>query len=102
MDKLKALLLSLNEKGILFPVVHDPASKRGSITATMVVVSFGICALGVIGKASKLLGEIDLTAAHSLLVISLSAYLGRRMQSNGKEVIMSDNKEKRDNESSSL
>lgn len=84
MDKLKAFLLCINEKGITFPTAHDPVSKRGSITATMVIVSFGICAFGVLGKVSKLLDGIDMTAAHSLLVISLSAYLGRKYQQNGK------------------
>ena len=61
-----------------------------SITCTMVIVSFGICVIGVIGKVSKVLDGVDLTAAHSLLVISLSAYLGRKLQQNGKQVEMSD------------
>lgn len=91
MNKLKTLLLSLNSKGVPFPMVRDPKNGLGSITCTMVVVSFAICSIGVLGKASKLLGDVDLTAAHSLLVISLSAYLGRKMQSDGKKIEMSDN-----------
>lgn len=90
MEILKKILKSMNENGIMFPVVHDPVSKRGSITCTMVIVSFGICVIGVIGKVSKVLDGVDLTAAHSLLVISLSAYLGRKLQQNGKQVEMSD------------
>lgn len=69
-----------NDPGVPVPVVEDPVTHKGSITATMVVVSFGLCALGVVGKYSKMLGDIDLTAAHSLLAISLSAYLGRQYQ----------------------
>lgn len=77
---LKSFFSSLNSPGVPFPMVRDPKTKQGSITATMVAIAFGICALGVIGKLSKFLGDIDLTAAHSLLVISLSAYLGRKFQ----------------------
>ncbi|HLX55145.1 MAG TPA: hypothetical protein VKR58_14460 [Aquella sp.] len=93
MDKLKLLLASLNSKGIAFPMVRDPKNGLGSITCTMVVVSFAICVVGVIGKVSKVLDGIDLTAAHSLLVISISAYLGRKMQTSGKDVVMAENKE---------
>jgi hypothetical protein len=82
--KLGKFLESLNNPGVPVPTVRDPKTGKGSITCTMVVVSFGVCILGVIGKYSKMLGEIDLTAAHSLLVISLSAYLGRKMQKDDK------------------
>lgn len=78
--KLGKFLESLNSPGVPVPVVQDPKTHKGSITCTMVVLSFGVCILGVVGKVSHLLGEVDLTAAHSLLVISLGAYLGRKAQ----------------------
>lgn len=90
MESLKKLALLLNTRGIAIPVCRDPKTGQGSITVSMVVVSFGICVIGVIGKVSKVLDGVDLTAAHSLLVISLSAYLGRKLQQNGKQVEMSD------------
>jgi hypothetical protein len=94
MEKLKALILKLNKNGVPLPMATDPKTGVGSLTVTMVVVSFGICALGVLGKASKVLGEVDLTAAHSLLVISLSAYLGRKVMNDGKNVTMDASKQK--------
>ena len=83
MDKLIALL---NSKGLPLPMVRDPKTGLGSITATMVVVSFAICVLGVLGRVAKVLDGVDLTAAHSLLVISVSTYLGRKLQTVGKDV----------------
>lgn len=81
MDK---LIQFFNAKGIPLPMARDPKTGLGSITCTMVIVSFGICALGVLGKVARIMDGVDLTAAHSLLVISLSAYLGRKFQSDNK------------------
>ena len=82
MINIKAFLASLNDPGAPFPMVRDPKTHKGSITATMVVISFAVCVVGVLGKYSKMLGDVDISGAHYLLIISLSAYLGRKFQKN--------------------
>jgi hypothetical protein len=88
MDKLKELLAAMNSKGIPVPMVRDPKTGVGSITATMVVASFGVCIVLLAGKAANLLGGIDYDNALWLLGLTSSTYLGRMYQKNGKSVTL--------------
>ena len=96
---INALKKSL-EDGIRFPMVWDPLSKRASISATTVVVSFGLCtisALIFIGMSlTKLKGDFVITAegqqaaqtsfniALQLLITSISFYTVRKLQRDPK------------------
>jgi hypothetical protein len=84
MDKLKELLNKMNKSGIPVPTIKDPKHGVGSVSLTMVVVSFGVCVLGIIGKVSQFLGDVDMSQGLVLLTISCSLYFGRQMQSNNK------------------
>jgi hypothetical protein len=83
-DKLKNLMNKLNEMGIPIPLIR--LNGAPTLTGTMVVISFNTALLGQIGKISNLFGAIDLTQANYLFGICLAAYLGRKMQGNGKEI----------------
>ena len=82
-SKLKDFVNKLNQQGVPMPMLKDPKTGTGSITATLVFLSFNTALLGQLGKITNLLGSIDLTQANYLFLLSLGAYLGRRMQSNG-------------------
>lgn len=90
MERLRALILKMNELGIPIPVMRDPATGKGSVTLTMTFISFNTALLGQAGKLAGLLGGIDLSQANYLFLMCLGAYLGRRMQGNSatKEVKM--------------
>ena len=79
LDKLKEAVHYMNSKGIPIPVVRDPLFQTPSVTLTTVVVSFGMCVLGLIGKASGFLGGVDMSQALTLFGISSGIYLGRRI-----------------------
>ena len=83
LEPLKNFVKSLNEKGIPIPVLRDPKTGLGSITLTMVFISFNTALLGQIGKISNLLGNVDLSQANYLFLMALGAYLGRRIQGDG-------------------
>jgi hypothetical protein len=56
----------------------------------MVTVSFGVCLIMLAGKVTHLIGEIDYSNCLWLLGVSLSAYLGRKFQSDGKNISITD------------
>lgn len=81
-SKVKELISKMNEQGIPIPIMR--INGVPTLTGTMVVLSFTTALLGQVGKLSKLWGDIDLSQANYLLMITLGAYLGRRMQGDGK------------------
>ncbi|NJO65459.1 MAG: hypothetical protein HC836_47420 [Richelia sp. RM2_1_2] len=80
LDGLKSFIVKLNESGVPLPMVRT--NGKPSLTATLVFLSFNMALLGQLGKISNFFGDIDLTQSNYLLLICLSAYLGRRMQKN--------------------
>lgn len=81
LEKIKALIQRGNEFGIPFPVMRDSLTGKGSITATLVVLS-SICVI-----ASLVSKKIDNSGATEFYLISLGAYLGRMYQK--KDVTLS-------------
>ncbi len=78
--KLKQLIQKMNEAGIPLPLFR--INGAATLTGTMVVMSFTSALLGQIGKVTKLIGDVDLTQANYLVIITLGAYLGRRISGN--------------------
>lgn len=86
LNKLKDFANSANKDGIPVPTCRDPFTGRGSVTFTMVVISFGAAIALLLGKVTKVVGEVDYSNVLWLLGICLSAYLGRKFQGNGKDI----------------
>lgn len=80
---LKQVYNCANERGIKIPLLYDPISKAPSVTLSMMVMSFTVCIIGNIGKITNLIGPVDLTQSSYLFLMTMGAYLGRRIQSNG-------------------
>ena len=87
--KLKELIQKMNAQGIPLPLFR--INGVATLTGTMVVMSFTSALLGQIGKVTKLIGDVDLTQANYLVIITLGAYLGRRI-SGGKDNAALENK----------
>lgn len=73
-DKLKSYIQKANELGIPMPVVRDPATGKGSITASLVVLS------SVAVLASLVTTKVSNSGAFEFFIASLAAYLGRKFQ----------------------
>ena len=80
LEKIQEYLKDKNQNGLYVPMIRDPKSGMGSVTLTLVFISFNMNVLGLIGKASGLFGSIDLSGANTLFIACLAAYLGRQMQ----------------------
>lgn len=91
-EKLKQLLLKLNETGIPLPLLRDNATDKGSYTLTMMWVSFNIAILTLAGKVTNLIGDVDYSNVLWLLATTSGLYLGRKFQS-GKDGITVETKE---------
>lgn len=77
---------NMNEKGIPLPTLRDPKTGFGSVSLTLVFISFNIVAFGLIGKAAGVLGGVDLAQALNLFYATAALYWGRKFQ--GKEVTL--------------
>lgn len=92
-NTLKAFIQKMNQAGVPLPMIR--VDGKSSFTATMAFISFNTALLGQIGKVTNFLGPVDLTQANYLFGICLAAYLGRRMQGDGKKIDLAA-KEKKD------
>jgi len=77
---------SMNSKGVPLPLVRDPKTGIGSVSLTLVFVSFNVVIVGLVGKWSKALDGIDLTQALNLFYACGALYFGRNMSSKGLQV----------------
>lgn len=85
-DKMKSVVEKFNKFGIPLPMIRDPKTGEGSVTLTLVFISFNTALVGQVGKIAGVLGGIDLAQANYLFLMCLGAYLGRKMQGDGKKV----------------
>lgn len=64
---IKDKAVAANEDGIPIPLIRDRHMNGGSLPGTMFLVTFTVAILGLIGKLTKYLGDVDLTNALWLL-----------------------------------
>lgn len=79
-DKWKIAVDKANSMGVPLPTVRDPKTGMGSISLTLVFISSLLVIIGIVGKWSKIAGEIDMNNAMEFLYASLSLYFGRQWQ----------------------
>lgn len=78
-ERIKDIIKTLNEKGLPMPFLRDPATQLPSVTLTMMVISFVVAVVSLIGKISISLKGIDTQQAIYLLLVTSGLYLGRRV-----------------------
>ena len=78
-DKIKQFIFNLNEKGIPLPLIRDPQLDGPSVSLTIMLIAFAIAAGGLIGKFTKIVGDIDTSSANYLFISTAALYFGRKM-----------------------
>jgi hypothetical protein len=73
-DKLKSYIQKANELGVPIPVVRDPSTSKGSISATLVFIS------SIAVLASLVTAKVSNDYAFNLFLASCSLYFGRKFQ----------------------
>lgn len=74
----------LNERGFPMPTIRDPNTKLGSVSLTLVFISFNFCLIAMVGKWSGLVGGIDPSQALNLFMVCAGLYWSRKIQKNAK------------------
>lgn len=72
----------MSSKGIPFPLLRDPRTQDASLTFSMVVISFTMCTLALIGKvaSSNAFGSLDFNNSLQLFLATGGLYWGRAFQ----------------------
>ncbi len=90
MEKIKAAVQWLNEKGIPLAFVRDPITQLPSVSLTLLIISFTLCIVSLINKFAKIVDGMDVENTIQLLIICASLYFGRSLS---KKMDNSDKKE---------
>lgn len=83
----------MNAAGVPLPTIRDPKSGKGSVSLTLVFISFNMVLLGLIGKATALFGGIDIAQALNLFYACAALYWGRKLSKDGDKVELEGKKE---------
>lgn len=84
-DKLKSYIQKANELGIPIATVRDPATGRGSISATLVVLS------SIALLASLVTTKVSNSGAFEMFLASCSLYFGRKLTTKSGNALDSKN-----------
>lgn len=76
----------MSVKGIPMPVIRDPKTGQGSVSLTLVFISFNVWLVSVIGKAAGALGGMDPAQTLNMFVSCAALYWGRKLAS-GKDKV---------------
>jgi hypothetical protein len=79
-DNIKATLNRYNKEGVPLPMIRDPKTGKGSVSLTMLFISFNVVLIGLAGKFAGAFGGIDITQALALFYACGTMYLGRKFQ----------------------
>lgn len=70
----------MNKYGVPIPLVRDPKTGVGSVSLTLVFISFNAVLIGLVGKWAGALGGIDINQALNLFYACAALYWGRKFQ----------------------
>lgn len=82
LDAWKKFVNDMNEKGIPIPLVR--VDGKASLSASLVVASFTIWVISIMGKAAGALGGMDSNACFQMFIACGGLYWGRKFQRDEK------------------
>lgn len=85
-QKVKDFLVKMNKEGFPLPLLRDPKTGLGSVSFTMLFISFNVVLVGLLGKLSGFFGGVDIQQALYWNMITASLYFGRTLSANNKTV----------------
>lgn len=100
----KVFVEKANSIGVPLPMVRDPKIGKGSITATLVVISSCLCIISIVMMMAVFISKITtfftlndttvntmkeaFSSSIQLFIVSLGGYLGRKMQKSSDNITM--------------
>jgi len=95
--KWSEFVVKMNMAGVPVPTIRDPKTGRGSVSLTLVFISFNFCIAAMVSKWSGAVGSIDSSQALNLFMICAGLYWGRKFQKDPKGQISVDTTNSVDN-----
>lgn len=92
-EKWKQFINDMNSKGIPVPMIRDGKTGKGSVSLTLVFISFNVWLISIIGKAAGALGGMDPSQTLSMFMTCAGLYFGRKMQKDEKGAISIEGKD---------
>lgn len=86
-EKWKHFTGEMNAKGVPVPMIRDGKTGQGSVSLTLVFLSFNIWIISIVGKWSGQLGGINPTETLNMFMVCCGLYFGRKMQKDPKGAI---------------
>lgn len=74
---------SMNERGIPIPMIRDSHTGKGSMSLTLVFISFNVWLMSVVGKIAGHLGGMDPNQCLNMFLACAGLYWGRKFQKDG-------------------
>lgn len=84
--KWKDLCTKMNKHGIPLPMIRDPKKGQGSVSLTLVFISFNVWLVSMIGHAAGALGGMDHDAALQMFLASAGLYWSRKLTKDEKSI----------------
>lgn len=84
LEKWKNFVRDMNSKGIPVPMIRDGKTGEGSVSLTLVFISFNVWLVSIIGKAAGALGGMDPSQTLNMFMVCAGLYFGRKFQRDEK------------------
>lgn len=85
-ERWKNFVLDMNSNGVPVPMIRDGKTGMGSVSLTLVFISFNVWLVSIVGKAAGALGGMDPTQTLNMFMVCAGLYFGRKMQRDDKGV----------------
>ncbi len=95
-ERWKQFVSDMNSKGVPLPMVRDGKTGRGSVSLTLLVATFTMWVISIVGKAAGALGGIDPSQTLNMFMVTCGIYYGRKFQKDEKGVISFDEPTKKE------
>ena len=87
-------VVNVSQRGIPVPVLRDPKTNQGSVSLTLVFISFNVWLASVIGKVAGILGGMNPDQCLNMFLAASALYWGRKFQGNGQELSLPESQKK--------
>ncbi len=93
MDKIVEFFKKVNDNGIPLPLARDNATGKGSVSLTMLWISFNVALFLLLGKVTNLTGTVDYQSVLWFYGITASFFFGRKFQKTAKGDVIFEGKD---------
>lgn len=85
-----SLVQNANKLGVPVPTIRDPKSGLGSISLTLLFISFNVWLVSVIGKTAGYLGGMSTDECLNMFLACAGLYFGRKLSVDGTKKTLDD------------